>query len=180
MWARSTRRASRPCWMNVAKGFEKKMEEEGAKFTTLPADERKKWATMMPNIAKNWVERNVEARGLPAKKVPAAYMQKLRDAKVSLVRECGIRNRRTAWPGDQRRAGRSVRSARGGPSRACCSSSIPLVAAWIFVLMVVINVDVIGRTLFTKPLPGVPELVRLSIVAIVFLQIGSTLRAGRG
>jgi hypothetical protein len=72
--------------MNVAKGFEKKMEEEGAKFTTLPADERKKWATMMPNIAKNWVERN-EARGLPAKKVLAAYMQKLRDAKVSLVRE---------------------------------------------------------------------------------------------
>ena len=51
--------------------------------------------------------------------------------------------------------------------------------AWIFVLMVVINIDVIGRTLFTKPLPGVPELVRLSIVAIVFLQIGSTLRAGR-
>jgi TRAP-type transport system periplasmic protein len=72
--------------MNVAKGFEKKMEEEGAKFTTLPVDERKKWATMMPNIAKNWVERN-EARGLPAKKVLTAYMQKLRDAKVSLVRE---------------------------------------------------------------------------------------------
>jgi len=51
--------------------------------------------------------------------------------------------------------------------------------AWIFVLMLVINVDVIGRTAFTRPLPGVPELVRLSIVGIVFLQIGYTLRSGR-
>jgi TRAP-type C4-dicarboxylate transport system permease small subunit len=50
---------------------------------------------------------------------------------------------------------------------------------WIFVLMLVINVDVVGRTLFTAPLPGVPELVRLSIVGIVFLQIGYTLRSGR-
>jgi TRAP-type mannitol/chloroaromatic compound transport system permease small subunit len=50
---------------------------------------------------------------------------------------------------------------------------------WIFVLMLVINVDVIGRTVFTAPLPGVPELVKLSIVAIVFLQIGHTLRSGR-
>jgi TRAP-type C4-dicarboxylate transport system permease small subunit len=50
---------------------------------------------------------------------------------------------------------------------------------WIFALMIIINADVIGRTLFTMPVPGVPELVRLSIVGIVFLQIGSTLRAGR-
>lgn len=50
---------------------------------------------------------------------------------------------------------------------------------WIFVLMVVIIVDVVGRTLFAAPLPGVPELVRLSIVGIVFLQLGSTLRSGR-
>jgi len=50
---------------------------------------------------------------------------------------------------------------------------------WIFVLMVVINIDVVGRTAFTRPLPGVAELVKLSIVAIVFLQIGYTLRTGR-
>jgi TRAP-type C4-dicarboxylate transport system permease small subunit len=50
---------------------------------------------------------------------------------------------------------------------------------WIFVLMLVINVDVLGRTVFSAPLPGVPELVRLSIVGIVFLQIGYTLRSGR-
>lgn len=51
--------------------------------------------------------------------------------------------------------------------------------AWIFLLMLVINADVIGRTVFTTPVPGVPELVRLSIVGIVFLQIAETLRAGR-
>jgi len=50
---------------------------------------------------------------------------------------------------------------------------------WIFVLMVVIGIDVIGRTAFNSPLPGVLELVRLSIVGIVFIQLGHTLRAGR-
>ena len=34
---------------------------------------------------------------------------------------------------------------------------------WIFGLMVVICLDVIGRTAFNSPLPGVLELVRLSI-----------------
>jgi TRAP-type transport system periplasmic protein len=72
--------------MTLAKDFEKKMADEGAKFSQLPAEERKRWAATMPNIAKNWVERN-EARGMPAKKVLAAYMQKLRDNKVQLVRE---------------------------------------------------------------------------------------------
>ena len=50
---------------------------------------------------------------------------------------------------------------------------------WIFALMVVISTDVIGRTAFNSPLPGVLELVRLSIVGIVFIQLGHTLRAGR-
>lgn len=50
---------------------------------------------------------------------------------------------------------------------------------WIFVLMLVISTDVIGRTAFNSPLPGVLELVRLSIVAIVFIQLGHTLRVER-
>lgn len=50
---------------------------------------------------------------------------------------------------------------------------------WIFALMIVISLDVIGRTAFNSPLPGVLELVRLSIVGIVFIQLGHTLRAGR-
>lgn len=50
---------------------------------------------------------------------------------------------------------------------------------WIFALMIIISLDVIGRTAFDSPLPGVLELVRLSIVGIVFIQLGHTLRAGR-
>lgn len=50
---------------------------------------------------------------------------------------------------------------------------------WIFVLLVLVNTDVIGRGLFSAPLPGVPELLGLSIVGIVYLQLPNTLWAGR-
>lgn len=50
---------------------------------------------------------------------------------------------------------------------------------WIFALILLINVDVFGRFLFSQPLTGVPELVSLSIVGIVFLQLSHTLRMER-
>lgn len=50
---------------------------------------------------------------------------------------------------------------------------------WILALMVLINADVAGRNLFAAPVRGVTELVSLSIVGIVFLQLADTLRAGR-
>lgn len=46
-------------------------------------------------------------------------------------------------------------------------------------LMVLINADVLGRALFSAPIRGVPEVVSLSIVSIVFLQAGYMLRSGR-
>lgn len=49
----------------------------------------------------------------------------------------------------------------------------------IVMLMVLIGADVIGRGAFDVPISGVPELVSLSIVAIVFLQVPQALRAGR-
>ena len=49
----------------------------------------------------------------------------------------------------------------------------------IFALMVMINLDVFSRFLFNAPIDGVTELVELSIVAIVFLQLGDAVRAGR-
>ncbi len=51
--------------------------------------------------------------------------------------------------------------------------------AVIFVMMVLINVDVFSRFLFNAPIDGVTELVELSIVAIVFLQLGDAVRCGR-
>ena len=51
--------------------------------------------------------------------------------------------------------------------------------AWIFALMVLINVDVIARFVFNSPIQGVTELVELSIVGIVFLQISDAVFGGR-
>lgn len=51
--------------------------------------------------------------------------------------------------------------------------------AWVFVLLVIINLDIGGRLLFNSPLRGVPEIVAMSIVACVFLQIAHTLKVGR-
>lgn len=50
---------------------------------------------------------------------------------------------------------------------------------WIIALMVLINTDVLGRNLFKAPVRGVTELVALSIVGIVFLQLADTLHSGR-
>lgn len=49
----------------------------------------------------------------------------------------------------------------------------------IIALMVLVGIDVFGRNLFGKPVSGVPEIVTLSIVAIVFLQIPQALKTGR-
>ncbi len=46
-------------------------------------------------------------------------------------------------------------------------------------LMVLISADVIGRGFFSSPISGVPEMVSLSIVAIVFLQAPEAFRMGR-
>lgn len=50
---------------------------------------------------------------------------------------------------------------------------------WIVALMLLINTDVLGRELFSSPVRGVTELVSLSIVGIVFLQLADTLAVGR-
>lgn len=46
-------------------------------------------------------------------------------------------------------------------------------------LVALITADVVGRNAFGAPVAGVPEIVSLSIVAIVFLQAPQALRAGR-
>lgn len=51
--------------------------------------------------------------------------------------------------------------------------------AWVFVLLILINSDILGRAVFDAPIRGVPEMVSLSIVACVFLQIAHTLKVGR-
>ena len=51
--------------------------------------------------------------------------------------------------------------------------------AWVFVLLVIINLDILSRFLLNRPIRGVPEIVSLSIVGLVFMQIAHTLKVGR-
>jgi len=50
---------------------------------------------------------------------------------------------------------------------------------WILALMLLISADVIGRAAFAHPIAGVPEMVSLAILGIVFLQLANTLGVGR-
>ena len=52
-------------------------------------------------------------------------------------------------------------------------------SVWIFVLTSLMNADAFGRKLFHSPIDGVNEIVELSIVGIVFLQLGDATRKGR-
>jgi tripartite ATP-independent transporter DctM subunit len=50
---------------------------------------------------------------------------------------------------------------------------------WIFALMFLILADIIGRAAFDHPIAGVTEMVSLSLVACVFLQLGHAVLRGR-
>jgi len=52
-------------------------------------------------------------------------------------------------------------------------------AVWIFVIMVLVNSDVLGRLLFSSPLKGTPEIVQNSIAALAFLMMGWATYQGR-
>lgn len=45
--------------------------------------------------------------------------------------------------------------------------------------MILINLDAFGRTLFNSPIYGVNEMIELSLVGIVFLQLADATRTGR-
>lgn len=49
----------------------------------------------------------------------------------------------------------------------------------ILAVMVLICADVVGRNAFGAPIAGVPEMVAMSILAIVFLQVANTLARGK-
>lgn len=61
-----------------------------------------------------------------------------------------------------------------------CTQAANVVGSLLIVgLVLLIGADVLGRNLFAAPISGVPEMVKLSIVAIVFLQAPQALKAGR-
>tara|TARA_R110002110_G_scaffold85816_1_gene223330 strand:- start:69177 stop:69746 length:570 start_codon:yes stop_codon:yes gene_type:complete len=52
-------------------------------------------------------------------------------------------------------------------------------SGWIFVLMLLITLDIALRSVFNSPLSGVTEIVEISIVTILYLQLAHTLKVGR-
>ena len=67
---------SRMSEKRIAK-FEPIMRKRGAKIADFPAEERKRWAYNLPNIAKEWAAR-LDKRGQPGTKLLKAYMDELR------------------------------------------------------------------------------------------------------
>ena len=51
-------------------------------------------------------------------------------------------------------------------------------SCWIMVLVLLINVEALGRSAFNKPIIGVIEMIEISIVGIVFMQLADALRRG--
>ena len=49
-------------------------------------------------------------------------------------------------------------------------------AIWVVLLMLLVTVDVIGRAFFNAPLFGVPEIVKISVVGLVWCQMAHTLK----
>jgi TRAP-type C4-dicarboxylate transport system permease small subunit len=52
-------------------------------------------------------------------------------------------------------------------------------SVWILLLILLVSADALGRSFFLHPIVGTTELVTLSIVGIVFLQLPDTIRGGR-
>ena len=58
-------------------------------------------------------------------------------------------------------------------------SATRVASGWIFVLMLLITLDIVLRFAFNAPLSGTTEIVEISIVTILYLQLAHTLKVGR-
>ncbi len=50
---------------------------------------------------------------------------------------------------------------------------------WVLLLVLIINADALGRSFFSAPIPGVVEIVAISMALIVFCQLADTIRLGK-
>ena len=57
-------------------------------------------------------------------------------------------------------------------------SANALAAIWVLLMMLAIVADIAGRFLLNAPIAGVTEMVTLSVVAVLYLQLAFTLRSG--
>lgn len=50
---------------------------------------------------------------------------------------------------------------------------------WILLLVLLVTSDALGRTFLNHPIEGTHEMIQISVVGIVFLQLADTIRTGR-
>jgi TRAP-type C4-dicarboxylate transport system substrate-binding protein/TRAP-type C4-dicarboxylate transport system permease small subunit len=128
----------------------------------MPAAERAKWAKALPDVAGDRARRNGE---------PAAGPEDLHGG--------GAQARREAAREWDRSLGKAWIHFPGRGFGALTLGMNSVGTLWIFALMFLICADVAGRYLLNAPIKGAAEMVGYSIVTAVFLQMASTLRAGR-
>ena len=164
-------------------GAARAMAKKGMKIAEMPSSERRRWALLMPNIAQEWADA-LEKDGHPGRKVLKTYMDEVRALNVEIARQWDQRvggaatatsmaGGESTAPKPRRLAHRTVayRSARVDHERDG--------TLWIFDLMVLVYADVFMRYLFNAPITGVPLVITMSMIAIVFLQLPDALRNGR-
>lgn len=52
-------------------------------------------------------------------------------------------------------------------------------SVWVLVIMLLVNADILSRGLINRPIAGTREIVEISIIGIVYLQLAWSLRCGR-
>ena len=68
----------------------------------------------------------------------------------------------------------------GGPVLRGIAGFLSMIGTiWIFLMMLVVVADVLGRNFFNSPITGVAEVSARSVVAIAFLQIAAAVLNGR-
>jgi len=50
---------------------------------------------------------------------------------------------------------------------------------WILLLVLLVTSDALGRTFLNHPIEGTHEMIQISVVGIVFMQLADTIRTGR-
>lgn len=54
-----------------------------------------------------------------------------------------------------------------------------IASAWIFVLMILVTADIVARFALNAPISGVTEIVEISILSVLYLQVTHALKTGR-
>lgn len=57
-------------------------------------------------------------------------------------------------------------------------STNAIAAVWLLLMMLAVVCDIVGRFVFNSPIAGTTEMVTMSVVAVLYLQLSYTLRSG--